>query len=93
MNISPVSSAASPASAAVLLASASVLPDNTAVAAIADTPSQIRSQISELQQDEVAPASGQSRGQIQQDLLQLQQAQKQQSSASAEPMPQLNAKA
>jgi hypothetical protein len=90
MSISPVSSAASSsASAAALLASASILPSNTAIAAIADTPTQIQSEISQLEQDEEAPASGQPMTQIQQDLQQLEQAQKQQeqtAAASVEPL-------
>jgi hypothetical protein len=84
MSISPVSSATpSNTSAVVLLASASILPSNTAIAAIADTPTQIQSEISQLEQDEEAPASGQPQAQIQQDLQQLEQAQKQQEQKAA----------
>lgn len=85
MSIAPVSSVSSGnPSAAVLRALASSLPSNTAVAAVADTPAQINSEISQLQLDEQSPGSGQSVAQIHQDILQLQEAQKQQAQKQAE---------
>jgi cell shape-determining protein MreC len=84
MSVSPVSSASSSNTSAVaLLASASILPSNTAIAAIADTPTQILSEISQLEQDEEVSASGQPLAQIQQDLQRLEQAQKQQEQKTA----------
>ena len=84
MSIDPISSVTSSTSAAALLAAAVSLPANTVIAAVADTPIQIQSEISQLEQDEEVPSGGQSLPQIQLDIQVLEQAERLRGEKTAE---------
>jgi hypothetical protein len=76
MSIEPISSVTSSPSVPALLASAVILPANPLVAAAADTPIQILSEINRLEEDEQVPSGSQSLAKIQRDIQLLEEAQR-----------------
>ena len=79
MSVPPISAVSSSAkSVAQLLASTVALPTDITLVALADIPVQIQSQINELEQDQINPASGVSQSQVLRDIQLLEQARSQQ---------------